>query len=269
MKTIALISLIILAGLLLVPTSQAAPSCCDPKQAQGQTGMFWPAPVGQASQIPPLPPLVKRGKGGFDRQEAGPTSTFPVAPRNSYVQPVPKTTRAAAPGPRNVRASQPVTPYYPAPVVPAQTVSVNPPIAAMAAGPRPCGCGIGFEAAGYPPPSASCCAGRGLNVPTQTLRSNVSVPSCCAGQIKPAAPVSSCCAGRVKAAQPVPSCCAGAPKTAGPVTPGPKDTGKISYPYLPVQARPVLIQTGFRSNFDSATGVPASAASTLRFGSLW
>jgi|GEM_PF-6959819 len=226
MKTIALMSLVILAALLLATTSQAAPSCCDPKQTQGQVGIFPSAP------------------------QAG--STFPVAPKNNYTQPMPQTTRAAAPPPRTIQVSQPATTYYPVPAAPALAISVNPPINPVAAASGPCGCGARFRAADYQVPSASCCGRRGLNVPQQAPRPDVSVPSCCAG--------------RVKAAQPVSGCCAARPTTAGQAPPALRDTGRISYP---LQAKPAVIQTGFQSNFSSATRIPASAASTLRFGNLW
>lgn len=243
MKTIALMSLVILTGLLLVPTSQAAPSCCDPNQAQGQPVMFPSAP----------------GVGG----------AFPVAPKSPYIQPVRQTTRATAPGPQNIQTSQPPTTYYRGPVIPAQAFSVNPPIAPVAAA--------------YPAPSGSCCSGCGLNVPRQVGIPSESAPSCCAGRGKPAPPVSSCCAGKVKAAAPVPSCCAGKVKAAAPApnccAVGPKTAGSVPqftkgarnapYSYLPLHAQPAAIPAGFQSNMASAMNVPSSGEPLLRFGSLW
>ena len=253
MKTIALMSLVILTGLLLVPASQAAPSCCDPNQAQGQPGMFPSAP----------------GVGG----------AFPVAPKSPYVQSVPQTTRATAPGPRNILTSQPPTTHYRGSVIPVQAISVNPPVAPVAAAPGPCACGGRFEAAA-PAPSGNCCSGRGLNVPRQVVIPSESAPSCCAGRVNPAAPVSSCCAGKVKAAAPartrevkaaapVPSCCAVGPKTAGPVPQFTKGARNAPYSYLPLHAQPAAIPAGFQSNMASAMQVPSSGAPALRFGSLW
>ncbi len=255
MKTIALISLIIVAGLLLVPTIQAAPSCCDPRQAQGQAGMFPSAP------------------------QAG--GAFPVAPKSLYVPPVPQTPRATAPEARYIRASQPSAPYYPVSVVPVQAIFANPPTAPVAVAPGSCGCGALSKAADYPAPSGSCCNGRGLNVPKQAAKPAESAPSCCTGRVKAAAQTLSCCTGRVKSAAPTPNCCTGQVKSlalvpnccaVGPKTaaqPFTGNTGRISSSYLPLQARPAVIQTGFQSNVDFATRIPAGAASTLRFGNLW
>ncbi len=254
MKTIALMSLVILTGLLLVPTSQAAPSCCDPNQAQGRPGMFPSAP----------------GVGG----------AFPVAPKSPYVQPVPS--NYAGHGSwtseyTDISAVRP--PYYRGPVIPVQAISVNPPVAPVAAAPGPCACGGRFEAAA-PAPSGNCCSGRGLNVPRQVVIPSESAPSCCAGRVNPAAPVSSCCAGKVKAAAPararqvkaaapVPNCCAVGPKTAGSVPQFTKGARNAPYSYLPLHAQPAAIPAGFQSNMASAMQVPSSGAPALRFGSLW
>ena len=257
MKTIALISLVILAGLLLAPTSQAAPSCCASKQEQA--GVFSSAPVGQAFSMP---------NGNF-RQGARNAATFPVAARNAYIPPMPQTARRAAPEPRNAKLSQTSPAYYPVPVAPIQTISVMPPITPVAAVSGPCGCGARFRAANYPAPSGSCCSGRGLNVPRQAVMPSGSVPSCCAGRLKPAAPVSSCCAGKVKAAAPVPSCCAVGPKTARPAPQLTRGARKAPYSYSSLQALPAAIPAGFQSNVTSAMKVPASAVPVLRLGSLW
>jgi hypothetical protein len=230
MKTIALISLIILTGLLLAPTSQAAPSCCAQTQGQGQAGVFQSAPVGQTPTI------------------------FPVTQRNVYIPPAPQTRRRVAQGPRNRPTSQPPAASYRGPLIQVQPISMNPSIAPVAAAPGGCGCGR-FQTAAYPAPSRSCCSGRGLNVPRQAVIPSGSVPSCCAG--------------KVKAAAPVPSCCAVGPKTAGPVPQFAKGVRNAPYSYFPLQALPAAIPAGFQSNMASAMRIPSNGAPVLRLGSLW
>jgi hypothetical protein len=243
MKTIALIGSVLLAGLLLVPTSQAAPSCCDPNQAQSPAGILTSSP------------------------QAG--SAFPIAPNNAYTQPMPQNIRPTPPGPRNLSASQRPAPYYPAPFVPVQAVSVGPPTNLMAAAPGQCGCGARFNTAGYPAPSVSCCGGRGLNFPRQAVTPSGSVPSCCEGQVKPAASVPSCCAGKVKEAAPVPSCCAVGQKTSGLVPQFTKSSGKARNSYLPLQAAPAGLRADVQPNMAPAMRVLSNGKAVLRFGSLW
>jgi hypothetical protein len=256
MKTIVLISSVILAGLLLAPTSQAAPSCCA--STQGQAGVFSSAPVGQAYKLPSVPPLVKGGKGGFDRQTARPATTFPVAQRNAYLPPASQTHRRVAPVPRNARLPQASPAHYP------------PPIAPVAAAPGACGCGARFRAANYPAPSVSCCSVGGLNVPRQAVApSRSSVPSCCAVPAKPAAPVASCCAVEAKAAPTVPSCCAVGPKTAGPAPRLAKGALRTPDSVLPLHAQPAVIPVGFHSNLASTMEIRSNGTPVLRFGSLW
>ena len=185
------------------------------------------------------------------------------------MQPVPQTTRATAPAPRNIGTSQPPAPVLPVPVVPVQAVSVNPPIAPMAAASGPCGCGAGFKAADYPAPSGSCCSGRGLNVPRQAVKPAEPAPSCCTGLVKPAAPAPSCCTGQVKAAAPSQSCCAVGPKTAASKSQVPGDTGRVAYSYLPLQAQPAVSRTDAQPSLASAMKVPSNGGPVLRFGSLW
>jgi hypothetical protein len=243
MKTIALIGSVILAGLLLVPTSHAAPSCCDPNQAQSPAGILTSSP------------------------QAG--STFPIAPNNAYTQPMPQNTRPTPPGPRNLSASQRPAPYYPAPVAPVQAVSVRPPINLVAAAPGQCGCGSRFKTADYPAPSSSCCGGGGPNVRQQAAKPSESAPSCCAGQARPVSPVPNCCAGKVNAAAPPSNCCAVGPKNAGPAPQVTRSTRKAPYSYLPLQAQPTAIPAGFQSSMVSAMKIPSGGEPTLRFGSLW
>ena len=243
MKTIALIGSIILAGLLLVPTSQAAPSCCDPNHAQSPAGILTSSP------------------------QAG--STFPIAPNNAYTQPMPQNTRPTPPGPRNLSASQRRTPYYPAPVVPVQAVSVGPPTNLMAAAPGQCGCGAGFKTADYPAPSSSCCGGRGPNVRLQAARPSESAPSCCAGQARPVSPVPNCCAGKVNAAAPTSNCCAVGPKNAGPAPQVTRSTRKAPNSYLPLQAAPAGLRADVQPNMAPAMRVLSNGKAVLRFGSLW
>jgi hypothetical protein len=244
MKTIALISLIILTGLLLAPTSQAAPSCCAQTQGQGQAGVFQSAPVGQTATI------------------------FPVAQRNAYMPPVPQTRRQVAQRLRNRPTSQPPAASYRGPLIQVQPISMNPSIAPVAAAPGGCGCGR-FQSAAYPAPSRSCCSGRGLNVPRQVIISSGSVPSCCAGNIRAAAPASSCCAGKVKDAPRIPSCCAAGPKTVGPAPRLAEGSLNAPNPYLPLQALPAAIPVRFQSNMASAMRIPSNGAPVLRLGSLW
>lgn len=167
MKTTGLVSLVILTGLLLVTTIHAAPSCCDPTQGQAQTGIFSPAP------------------------QSG--STFPVVPRNTYIQQVPQTARELGPVPKNPKVSQPSMTYNPAPVAPIQTVvpQTNPVTAS-----GPCGFGACNKTANYQVSKGSCCGGNASYSPKQAVQPVSSLPSCCSGKVQATAPVPGCCAGQ-------------------------------------------------------------------------
>ncbi len=257
MKTIALVSLVSLTGLLLVTTIQAAPSCCDPTQGQAQQGLF---------------PIVP---------QAG--STAPVGQRNTYTQPITRTVRDVVQGPKNTKRSQPSMTYYPAPVAPIQTVFAVPQTNPIAAVSGPCGCGARSRTANYEVSKGSCCGGNasyGRTPAEQQVGSLPSccsgktqaaapIPGCCAGQMKPATPVPNCCAGKVKAAAPPPSCCEVGPKTAAPELQVPKDTGKVSSSRLPLQPQPIVVQANVPSNMVSAMKITSHGTPVLRFGSLW
>ncbi len=271
MKTIALVSLVSLTGLLLVSTIQAAPSCCDPTQGQAQQGLF---------------PIVP---------QAG--STAPVGPRNTYTQPITRTVRDVVQGPKNTKRSQPSTTYYPAPVAPIQTVFAVPQTNPIAAVSGPCGCGARSRTANYEVSKGSCCGGNASygraqveqqigslpsccsgktqaagptpNCCSGKTQAAAPIPGCCAGQGRASAPTPSCCAGKVKAAAPTPSCCEVGPKTAAPELQVPKDTGKVSSSRLPLQPQPIVVQANVPSNMVSAMKVTSHGTPVLRFGSLW
>ncbi len=241
MKTIGLVSLVILAGLLLVTTIHAAPSCCDPTQGQAQTGIF--------------PSMSQAG------------STFPVVPRNTYTQQVPQTARELGPVPKNLKVSQPSMTYNPAPVAPLQTVTVLPQTnPATASG--PCGCGARNKTANYEVPNGSCCGGNASYSPKQAVQPVSSLPSCCSGKSQAAAPVSGCCAGQMKPAAPASNCCAVGSKTAAALQ-VPKATGKVASSPLPLQPQSAVVRADVPSNMLSAMKITSNGTPVLRFGSLW
>ncbi len=236
MKTIALVSLVLLAGLLLVTTIHAAPSCCDPKQGQApQSGLF---------------PIVP---------QAG--NTAPVAPRNTYRQqaqpPMTYFPAAAVPVQRAIPQTNPVAAASGPCGCGAHSKTANYQVSTGSC----CGGNASYGRAPAMPQAGSlpsCCSGK-----TQAA---APVPGCCAGQMKPAtsapnccavgpkseAPAPNCCAGQVKAAAPSPNCCAVGPKTAAPALQVPKGTGKAASSHLPLHAQPAVVQAAVPSNLFSA-----------------
>ncbi len=255
MRTIGLVSLVILTSLVLVTTIQAAPRCCDPTQGQAQTGIFPSTP------------------------QAG--STFPVAPRNAYTQQVSQTAREIGPVPKNPRVSQPSMPCCSVP--PVRTTSAVPQANTVPGLCGPGGCGARNITADYQVAKGSCCGGNAYG-PKQVEQRTGSVPDCCSGKIQAAAPKSSCCAGQMKPAVSAPNCCAvgskttapavsapnccaAGPKTAGPAVQLPKNTNKVSSSPLPLQA--TVVRADVQSQMVSAMKIPSNGAPVLRFGSLW
>jgi hypothetical protein len=240
-KTIALVSLVLLAGLLLVTTIHAAPSCCDPKQGQApQPGLF---------------PFVP---------QAG--NTAPVAPRNTYTQQVPQTARELGPASRNPKVAQPPITYFPAAAVPIQRAIPQTNPVASASG--PCGFGACNKTANYQVSTGSCCGGNASYGRTPAEQQVGALPSCCSAKSQAAAPVPGCCAGQMKSVAPAPNCCAVGPKTAAALQ-VPKDTGKIASSRLPLHAQPAVVQAGVPSNMLSAMKITSNGTPVLRFGSLW
>jgi hypothetical protein len=238
-KTIALVSLVLLAGLLLVTTIHAAPSCCDPKQGQApQPGLF---------------PIVP---------QAG--NTAPVAPRNTYTQqaqpPMTYFPAAAVPIQRAIPQTNPVAGVSGPCGCGAHNKTANYQVSTGSC----CGGNASYGRTPAAPQAGSlpsCCSGK-----TQAA---APIPGCCAGQMKPATTAPNCCAGQVKAAAPSPNCCPVGPKTAAPALQVPKDTGKAASSRLPLHAQPAVVQADVPSNLFSAMKITTNGTPVLRFGSLW
>jgi len=176
MKTLWLTScLSIVAAFFVVSASQAAPSCCDPAQTQGQAG-----PSNSVTQS---------------------NRPFSVGPSNTYSPAAPQTIRVAAPEPRSTYAPQPQA-YSPVRASGVQTGAVQvgptysatkPPVTGFSAG----SCCGGSNAPNYSaavPTGGSCCGscggcGSAGIVARQLQKPPVSaVPSCCAGGSKSLSP---------------------------------------------------------------------------------
>jgi hypothetical protein len=168
MKTVWLTScLSMVAAFFVVSASQAAPSCCDPTQTQGQASLC--SPVTQSNR------------------------SFPVGPSNTYVPAAPQTIRVVAPEPRSTHTTQSrAYGSLRASGVQSGTAQVNsaysgtePPVAGF----RASGCCGGTNAPNYSaavPMGGSCCGscggcGFGGHVARQLQSPTApAAPSCCA-----------------------------------------------------------------------------------------